>query len=451
MSAQFFDLIVIGTGSAGKTVAEAAREAGKSVAIIDKQPFGGTCSQRGCDPKKVLAGAAEIIARASQMSGNGISSVPTINWPDLMAFKKTFTEPIPERTEQKFTDEGIAQFHGVATFVDDNTVSVGNDELRADHIVIATGQRPQPLNIPGEELLIDSTDFLELPQLPEAIIMVGGGYIAFEFAHIAARAGAAVTIIHRGKRPLEGFDADVVTLLVKAMEGIGIQFMLEADVSAVEGQAGNLTVQYERAGKTQSVSANLVVHAAGRVADVAELSLEKANIEVSKKGIVVNKYLQSVSNPAVYACGDVADKGLPLTPMAGYEGGIVGENILKGNHKAFVSDPVPTTVFTVPPLASVGLTEEQAEQQGRRVKVTCKETTDWYSSRRMNESVSGFKMLVDEETGQIVGAHLLGAGSEEVINLFALAMKHQIPAKALSDMRFAYPTHTSDMTYMLPE
>ena len=451
MSVQSFDLIVIGTGSAGKTVAEAAREAGKSVAIIDKQPFGGTCSQRGCDPKKVLAGAAEIIARSAQMTGKGIEVVSTINWPDLIAFKKTFTDPIPERTETKFTDEGLVQFHGVATFVDDNTVRVGDDELRASHIVIATGQRPQSLNIPGEELLIDSTGFLELPQLPNQLIMVGGGYIAFEFAHIAARAGAAVTIVHKGKRPLEGFDADVVSLLVKAMESIGIRFVLEADVSAIEGQPGNLTVRYNQQQKEHSVTANLIVHAAGRVADIAELALGKANVDVSKKGVVVNEYLQSVSNPAVYACGDVADKGLPLTPMAGYEGGIVSGNILNGNHKTFLDSPVPTTVFTVPPLASVGLTEEQAKQQGRRVKVTFNETTDWYSSRRMNEPTSGFKTLVDEETGQLVGAHLLGSGSDEVINLFALAMKHQIPANALGDMHFAYPTHTSDMKYMLPD
>lgn len=451
MPFQSFNLIVIGTGSAGKTVAEAAREADKSVAIIDKQPFGGTCSQRGCDPKKVLVGAAEIMARSAQLTGKGIAGVPMINWPDLMTFKKTFTDPIPQNTEHKFDEEGIAQFHGVARFVNANTVRVGEDELRADYVVIATGQRPQPLNIPGEELLIDSTGFLELPQLPAQIVLVGGGYIAFEFAHVAARAGAAVTIVHQGKRPLDGFDADMVKLLVRVMEGIGIRVVLEAAVTAVSGEAGNLTVQYERAGKTQSLPTNLVVHAAGRVADVAELALDKAGIDVGEKGIIVNEYLQSVSNPAVYACGDAADKGLPLTPLAGYEGGIVVENILQGNHKTYVDSPVPTTVFTVPPLASVGLTEEQAARQGKKVVVTCQETSGWYSTRRINEPVSGFKTLVDTETGLLVGAHLLGSGSDEVINLFALAMTHQISAKALRDMLFAYPTHASDLKNMLPE
>lgn len=448
---QSFDLIVIGTGSAGKTVAQTVREAGKTVAVIDKMPFGGTCSQRGCDPKKVLAGAAEIVGRAEQMMGKGITSVPAIDWPALMAFKKTFTDPIPGNTEEKFADLDIPAFHGTATFLSPNTVRVGDDELRADHIVIAAGARPRPLAIPGEELLIDSTGFLELAELPRELVLVGGGYIAFEFAHIAARAGAKVTIVHKGKRPLEGFDADVVKLLVQAMEGIGIDIVLNANVTAIEGRPGQLTVQYEQSGQRESIPANVVVHAAGRVADVAELDLAKAGVDVGEKGVKVDEYLRSVSNPAVYACGDVADKGLPLTPLAGYEGKLVAANILNGDQQPFVNSPVPTTVFTVPPLASVGLTEEQAKEQGRRVTVTYKETAGWYSSRRINEPFTGFKTLVDTETDQIVGAHLLGTGSDEVINLFALAMKHNIPAKALGDIRYAYPTHTSDLSYMLPE
>lgn len=448
---QVFDLIVIGTGSAGKTVAETARKAGKTVAIIDKLPFGGTCSQRGCDPKKVLVGAAEMVARSEQSVGKGIKAKATIDWSDLIRFKKTFTDPIPENTEQKFAGQDIALFHGAAMFLSPNTIRVHEAELQAERIVIATGLRPQPLHIPGESLLTDSTGFMELPELPHEIVMVGGGYIAFEFAHIATRAGAKVTILHQGKRPLEGFDADVVELLVQAMRAIGIFIVLEAKVTSVEGEAGALTVRYERDGTSHSATATLVVHAAGRVADVAELALEKAGVEVGKKGIVVNEFLQSVSNPAVYACGDVADKGLPLTPLASYEGKIVADNILNGNRQTYTNDPVPSTVFTVPPLASVGLTEEQARDQGKKVNVLFQETTDWYNSRRINESFTGFKTLVDAETDQIVGAHLLGTGCDELINLFTLAMKYKISAKEISSTLFAYPTHGSDLSSMLPK
>lgn len=448
---QSFDLIVIGTGSAGKTVAQIVRKAGKTVAIIDKQPFGGTCSQRGCDPKKVLLGAAELVDRVEQMVGNGVKSKATINWPDLMQFKKTFTTDIPENTEAQFAEQGITAFHGAARFLTENTISVGNETLRASHIVIATGQRPQPLGIDGEELLTDSTGFLDLPQLPKKLVLIGGGYISMEFAHIAARAGAKVTIIHQGKRPLENFDTDLVNLLVKALKAIGIKFIFNAKVTAIAGREGELTVHYVQKDKSHSISAMTVVHGAGRVADVAELDLERATVTVDEKGVMVNKYLQSESNPAIYACGDVANKGLPLTPLASYEGRIVAENILNGNKQTFTDNPIPSAVFTVPALASVGLTEKQAKAEKISVTVTVQETSDWYTSRRINEPVSGFKTLVDKKSGQLVGAHLLGVGSDELINLFTLAMKFRIPAKELDETLFAYPTRGTDVSSMLPK
>jgi len=448
---QIFDVVIIGTGSAGKQVAETARAAGKSVAIIDKLPFGGTCSQRGCDPKKILVGAAEIVARSTDLAGKGITEQAAINWADLMAFKKTFTDSIPENTEKKFADLGIAQFHGAASFTAKNQLRVGDETLEATHIVIAAGAAPQPLKIPGEDKLAYSDDFLDLPQLPSDIVMIGGGYIAFEFAHIAARAGANVTIIHQGKRPLEQFDADLVAMLTKATEELGIRVLLESRVTGIEGEGDQLTVQYKQNDQQLTVAAKLVVHAAGRVADVADMGLDKAGVEVSKKGVVVNEYLQSVSNPAVYACGDVSDKGKPLTPLASYEGGIAGCNILTEKSKKYTDDPVPSAVFTLPPLAAVGLTEEQATEQGLDVTVMCKETTDWYTSKRINEPISAFKTLVDKKTGLVVGAHVLGAGSDELINVFTLAIKYKIPAKELGTTLLAYPTHGSNLSSMLPK
>lgn len=446
---QTFDVLVIGTGSAGATVAKTVRKAGKQVAILDKLPFGGTCSQRGCDPKKVLVGAAETIARTEQLAGKGIQGTATINWPDLIRFKKTFTDPIPEATEQKFTDLGIACFRGAASFVSTNEIQVSGQTLQADHIVLATGHRPQTLHIPGEHLLTDSTGFMELSVLPQELVMVGGGYIAFEFAHIAARAGARVTILHQGSRPLEGFDADLVALLVGVMRALGIFIVFDARVTAIDGEPGKLNVQYVREGKTHTASAEAVVHAAGRVPDVDELNLERGNVTLGKKGILVNEYLQSQSNPAVYACGDVADKGAPLTPLASYEGNIVAHNILNGNQKTYTDSPVPSAVFTVPTLASVGLTEEQVRDQGRPVQVLFQATTHWYTSRRINEPVSGFKLIVDKLTDQVLGAHLLGEGSDELINLFTLAMKHQITAQSLKDTLMAYPSHASNLRAML--
>ncbi|GAB3543936.1 dihydrolipoyl dehydrogenase family protein [Spirosoma fluminis] len=448
---QQFDVIVIGTGSAGSNAADELKKAGKTVAIIDKLPFGGTCSQRGCDPKKILVGAAELVARSTQMLQKGIVAEAKIDWPALIHFKQTFTDPIPARTEEKFSKEGITAFHGAARFLSPDTVQVGDTRLQAGHIVIATGAYPAPLDIPGEELLTDSTGFMDLMQLPDEIVMVGGGYIAFEFAHIAARAGAKVTIIHQGKQPLNGFDPDLVGLLVKATEAIGVRVLLNAKVTGISGEPGALSVEFTQQEQTRTVPAKLVVHAAGRPADLRNLALDQAGVAFSDKGITVNSFLQSVSNPIVYACGDVADRGLPLTPVASREGELVAGNILHGNNQEFTDSVVPSAVFTWPVLATVGLTEAAAKESGRNIRIAYKETTDWYESRRINEPVSGFKLLLDEDTGVLVGAHLLGAGSDELINVLTLAIRHSIPIKALSDTFFAYPSHASGLSSMLGE
>jgi glutathione reductase (NADPH) len=206
-----FDLVVIGTGAAGATAAFKCREVGWEVAIVDSRPFGGTCALRGCDPKKVLVGAADLIDWVRRMEGKGVSSSDAkIDWSSLMCFKKTFTDPVPEDREKKYAETGIAMFHGRTHFLDRTRVQVGDDTLSGRFLLIAAGAKPASLGISGEQYLTTSDQFLELEKLPERIAFVGGGYISFEFAHIAVRAGAQVSILHRGARPLERFDNDLV-------------------------------------------------------------------------------------------------------------------------------------------------------------------------------------------------------------------------------------------------
>jgi len=230
-----FDLIVIGTGAAGASAATECRSAGWNVAIVDSRPFGGTCALRGCDPKKVLVGAAEVIDRTRQMAGKGISSEDIrIDWPALMRFKRTFTEPVPADREQQFLEAGIAVFHGRARFSDKTTIKVGNDTLIGRFVLVAAGARPATLNIPGEKYLTTSDEFLDVNELPSRILFVGGGYISLEFAHVSARAGAQIQILHRGARPLERFDPDMVGRLIKATEELGITVRLNTAVQSIE-------------------------------------------------------------------------------------------------------------------------------------------------------------------------------------------------------------------------
>lgn len=444
---QNYDVIVIGVGMAGLNIARKCRAAGLEVAVVDELPYGGTCMLRGCDPKKVLVGAAELVSWQQRMAGGGVDGKLHIAWADLIKFKRTFTDATPQMLEKSLSENGVATYHGTVHFVDANSLQVGGETLTARYIVIATGAKPRPLGIPGAELAITSTDFLELETLPKRIVFIGGGYISFEFSHIAVRAGAEVTILHRGERPLENFDADLVMQLVEASQSVGIAIRLGVEVTAIEKTQTGFTV-HTRDGK--SFEADLVVHGAGRVPAIDGLDFEKAGVEYNARGVIVNEYLQSISNPAVYAAGDsAASSGMPLTPVAVTEGHVVASNILKGNERTPDYTGVPSVVFTIPSLARVGLSEEEASAQGLKFTVNHQETSGWYSARRTNEKHTGFKVLVEEDSGRILGAHLLGAHAGEVINLFALAIRNGITSADIKKTIFVHPAESSDISHMV--
>src|ERR1051326_3510738 len=482
-----YDLVVIGTGVAASTAAWECHSAGWKIAIIDSRPFGGTCNLRGCDPKKVLVGAAEVIDWNHRMVNKGINNTNDIHikWPELMRFKRSFTEPVPKAREDQFSNAGIDTFHGHASFTDTTTIKVtekgGTDHaLNAKHVLVATGAKPAKLNIPGEEHVTISDQFLELDYLPERIVFIGGGYISFEFAHIAARAGAKkITILHRSNKPLGQFDPDLVSQLVRSTRELGVDVQLQTEVKGIVSSSSDngLTVNAlyigENGNRTKEeriIETDIVVHGAGRVPDVETLDLEAAGVEYDKKkGIKVNEYLQSVSNPAIYAAGDVmAGSGGPqLTPVAVYDGKIVASNLLKGNHIKPNYMGVPSVVFTIPPLASVGLQETAAKELGLHFKTNFeKNTSGWYTSRRIGESYSGFKVLVeqrqgnapttnsddddyDSNNGRVLGAHILGTHAEEIINIFALAIRLGLNTTDIKNAILSYPTKSSDIDYML--
>ena len=445
-----FDVIAIGTGSAASAVASRCREAGWQVAIVDSRTFGGTCALRGCDPKKVLVGAAEAVDWIRRMKGKGIQAEKLqINWPELMRFKRSFTEPVPKRREDGFAKAGIAAFHGRARFDGPTSLQVGEETLEGRYVVIAAGMVPADLGIPGAEHLTTSDQFMELNELPRRILFIGGGYIAFEFAHVAARAGSQVTILHRGPRPLPLFDAELVDQLVERTRELGIDVHLGTEAIGIEESSAQLIVRALASGETSTFQTEMVVHAAGRVPDINDLNLDAAGIEWEKRGVRVSEFLQSVSDPAVYAAGDAASGGPPLASAASYEGQIVAANLLKGNHQRSNFLGIPSVVFTIPSLAAVGLSERGAREQNLKFTVKKEMTSTWYSSRRIGETHSGYKVLVEEGTDRILGAHILGSEAGEVINLFALAIRSGMRATDLKHMLFAYPTSGSNMARML--
>ncbi len=448
--AREFDLIVIGTGSAGSSAAYECRSAGWSVAIIDSRPFGGTCALRGCDPKKVLVDATEVIERTRQMAGKGVTCHDVkIDWPVLMRFKRTFTQPVPADREQRFSQAGIAAFHGRAHFTGNTNVQVRDEMLTGRFVLIAAGARPATLDIDGEEHLTTSEEFLQLDTLPPRILFVGGGYISLEFAHVAARSGVQVQILHRDERPLERFDPDMVDRLTHATRELGIGLHLKTAVQRIERRSGKFTVHASVDRMAQTFEADLVVHGAGRVPDIDDLELETAHVEREKLRVRVNEFLQSISNPNVYAAGDAVARGPPLTPVAAMEGEVVAENLVKGNRRAADFAAVASIAYTLPPVASVGLHEAAAKEKGLKFRLNYQDTSGWHSSRRLGAKYSAFKVLIEEGSERILGAHLIGPHAEAQINLFTLAIRSGIRSRDIAATLFAYPTAASDLSYMV--
>ncbi len=444
-----YDLVVIGTGSAATAAANAVQAAGWRAAVIDFRPFGGTCVLRGCDPKKVLVGAARAADHIERMHGKGLAGNVTVKWRELIAFKRTFTDPVPQERERSYADQGIDTFRGAARFLGPTSLEVDGERLEARHILIAAGAEPIRLGIEGEEHLVTSEEFLAMEKLPRRIAIVGGGYIAAEFSNIAAVAGAEVTILQRGHRMLEHFDPELVGWLMEVFEARGIDVRTQTSAEGIEKTPAGYAVRVSGNGKSGSVQADLVLHAAGRAPALAELDLEAAGVEVSNGRLCLNDYLQSTSNPAVYAAGDAAQAGPPLTPVSGHDAKVVAANLLEGNHVKPDYRGVPSVAFSLPPIAAVGIGEQAANEGGKKFRMKCRKAPDWYVARQEAQPIYGFKVLVEEDTDRILGAHLVGPHADEVINLFALAIRHGLTAEGLQATMFSYPTGASDIAYML--
>lgn len=446
-----FDLVVLGAGTAATTAANKCAKAGWSVAIVDSKPYGGTCPLRGCDPKKMLRRGAEIVDAAQLMRGKGIvDDGLRIDWAELVAFKRSFTEAMPPKFESGLKKNGVATFHGAARFVGERAVEIeGEGRVEGRRILVATGAMPRPMDQPGAEHLLDNEEFMELDSLPRRIVFVGGGYISFEFAHMAARAGAEVTIINHGDRVLKGFDPDLVDRLVARSREAGIAIRPNTSLTSVEKADGAFRVEAERDGQRQRIDADLVVHGAGRVPAVEPLDPAAAGIETEGGGVKVTPGLRSVSNPAVWAAGDAAKAGgPPLTPVASYEGETAANNMLNDTDEAPDHSGVPSVVFTIPELAQVGLSEDEAKQQHPSARVVFNDTGDWFSNLRVGESCAATKVILAED-GRILGAHLLGPEYAELINFFGLAIRLGLKADDLERMVAAYPTVGSDLGSML--
>ncbi|HWQ47422.1 MAG TPA: NAD(P)/FAD-dependent oxidoreductase [Methanosarcina sp.] len=446
-----YDIIIIGSGTAGRTFAGKVAQSGLKIAIVDSKEYGGTCPLRGCDPKKVLTDLAEVVDSNDRLIGKGvgINAPLKLDWTSLIEFKRTFTEGYSSKTEKRLIDMGIDTYHGRAHFENQNTVVVGEDKLKGEYIFLATGAKPRKLDIPGEEYIATSERLMETKNLPEKIIFIGGGYISMEFAHVVRRTGAEVTILQRSKRVLGAFDSDMVNLLIKASEAAGIKILINKSLVSIEKDETGFLVKTrsksETEPETQSFRADMVVHGAGRVADTEDLRLENAGVKTEKGSIVVDKHMRT-SNSRIYAGGDCALEGLQLTPVAALQGEVAAINVLEGDSVEADYTGIPSAVFTIPVLASVGIS---MSKDSDKYKVVFRDRSNWNTTRRAGIEFAASKVIIDEANDRIMGAHILGPNAGEAINIFAAVMRLGLKASNIKKLVFSYPTTCSDIQYML--
>lgn len=440
-----FDVVVLGSGVSGQTAAAACADAGMRVAVVDRDPLGGTCSRCGCIPKKVLLAAGEAVERTRSLSGLGVQGESRIDWPALIARKRTFTDPVPHDIQSWLGGMGVETIRGMARVVGDLELEVEGRRISTTDLIVATGARPRTLGIPGEELLTTSAGFMELDSLPEKVVFVGGGYISFEFAWLAHRAGADVTIIHRSSRMLAGFDSGHVAMLVDRYRAQGIRVLTDTELTGVSAGERGLVL----ATPAGDSVADLAVHGAGRVANTDGFGLESLGVVTSPRGVEVDEHLRSTGHPHVWAIGDAAAVGLPLTPVGVRQGAIAAENIAGGDRR-FSGATTPSVVFADPPLATVGISAEKAALDSATYDVFANDMSGWFPQKRVGQTHAAASIVVERDSDRVVGAHLLGTNAEEVINVFALAINAGATRAMVNESLWAYPTASSDIVYLLP-
>ena len=415
-----YDLFVIGAGSGGIRASRISRHLGAKVAIAENYRIGGTCVIRGCIPKKLLTYAAHYAEDLEDARGFGWSiEGASFSWPALIANKNREIARLSKVYTDGFAKTGIDVIEGTAKLLDAHTVAIGERRVTAQSILVATGGWPAKPAIPGVEHAITSNEAFELAALPKRVLIVGGGYVAVEFAGIFQGLGSEVTLSYRGEQILRGFDDDVRKHLHDEMGKKGVRILLKSGVSRIDRRSNGTLEASVNGGK---IECDAVMVAIGRTPNTARLGLAQLGVELDEEGgVVVDRFCRS-SVPNIYAAGDVSNR-IALTPVAIREGAAVAMTLFGGVETPVDLDDVPSAVFSQPPVGTVGLSEAKAVEKLGKV--------DIYKAdfRPLRHTVSGrgdrtfMKLVVDAATQRVVGAHMVGADAPEIIQGIAIGVK----------------------------
>ena len=439
-----YDTIVIGGGPGGLAVAYGLNKHQK-VLVVEGNLWGGTCPNFGCDPKKMLYGVVEAKRQVARYQTSGLPAEPKVDWSAMMAFKRGYTEKIPNGTESGLKGAGIDHINGIAKFIDGHTLKVGSQQITGQQIVIATGATPNIPDIPGNKAFKTSTDFLDMDRFPRKIGFVGAGYVAIELANIAAEAGAEVHIFQHNDRLLRNFPQSYTERLKTILTDKGIHFHMNTNVTALEAGADDQVKVVTDNG--DPLVLNAIFAAAGRRPNLDQLNLDGIGITVAKQGVKVDEHLRT-SVPSVYAIGDAIAKSVPkLTPVSGIEGRYVA-SFIQGETTAPIHYPaIPHTVFAGPELAQVGVSLAEAKKEPERYVINDHSVGAWYTYHRIQDKDAHVTTIVDKASGKLVGAIVLAVNAEELINDFSELITHGTSAKDATDWTPVYPSVTSDLGY----
>ncbi|WP_125702586.1 dihydrolipoyl dehydrogenase family protein [Lacticaseibacillus daqingensis] len=436
-----YDVIIIGAGPGGLAAAYALAPS-RRVLVVERDLWGGTCPNYGCDPKKMLYSAVQAKAYARRMTHAGLVGEPTIDWPHLMTFKQRYTDAVPSNTLGGLVQAGITAVHGEAKFIDPVTIEVGDAVYRGQKLIVATGLQPATGNVVGHQLLGTSRDFLAMRQLPQTLAFIGAGYVSLELANIAAAAGATVHIINRSDRALRAFPAPAVAALRRNMQAAGVRFHDNVTLQEVRTTNTGLVLR----GTDFELRVARAFAAVGRVPDVA-LHLSRADIATTAAGITVDDHLRT-SNPDVYAIGDIVAKSAPkLTPVAGFEGRYVAGQLL-GDTAAIDYPAQPVVVYGATEMAKVGVSIETAEAAPDRYVVHTHDAAGWYTYNRIQATTAQLTLITARATDTLAGAVVLADTAEELINLATLLINQHATMATVKQTIFAYPSAASDLQYL---
>lgn len=418
MADQEFDLFVIGGGSGGVRAARIAAQRGVRVGLAESGAMGGTCVNLGCIPKKLYSYAAHFSESFEEARGFGWTvGESTFDWDTLKANRAREILRLNGIYENLLAKVRVVR--GRATLVDGNTVAVGDQRFSARKILIATGGWPQVPDIPGREHVVTSNEIFDLALFPKRLVVVGGGYIASEFASIFNGLGAQVTQLYRGEQILRGFDDDVRNFAAAEMRKHGVHLRVSTDVHEITKTADGLLVKLSDA---STLPADTVLYATGRAPNVAGLGLEAIGVKQHKNGaIIVHENYQS-SVPSIYALGDVTDR-VQLTPVALGEAMKLVDHLFGDGTRNMSYDGIPTAVFTHPNIGTVGLSEAQARSEFGAVRIFRSEFKPLKHTLSGSTERTLMKLVVDAATDRVLGLHMVGADAGEIVQGFAVALK----------------------------